>query len=59
MSDRLFLLMERHQKLDDTLRRIQARRWVDPLEIARLKKLKLALKDRLARLTLRPRRREA
>lgn len=50
MSDHLFHLMERHQKLDDALRRVQARRWPDPFEIARLKKLKLALKDRLSRL---------
>lgn len=54
MSDRLFLLLERHQKLDDALRRAQRRRWIDPFEVARLKKLKLALKDRLARLA-RPR----
>ena len=51
MSDRLFRLLERHQKLDDALRHVQARRWPDPFEIARLKKLKLALKDRLAQLS--------
>ena len=49
MSDRVFLLMERHQTLDDRLRRMQTARWPDPFEIARLKKLKLVLKDRLAR----------
>ena len=49
MSDRVFLLMERHQNLDERLRRMQTARWPDPFEIARLKKLKLALKDRLAR----------
>lgn len=49
MSDRLFRLMERHQKLDDALRRLQGRRTADPFEIVRLKKLKLAIKDRLAR----------
>ena len=49
MSDRVFLLLERHQRLDDQLRRAQLRRFVDPLEIAQLKKLKLAVKDRLAR----------
>lgn len=49
MSDRIFLLLERHQTLDDRLRRLQAVEWPDPFEIARLKKLKLALKDRLAR----------
>ena len=47
--------MERHQKLDDALRRLQTRRWPDPFEIARLKKLKLAIKDRLARLSAKSR----
>lgn len=55
MSDHVFRLLERHQKLDALLRREQARRWVDPAAIARLKKLKLALKDRLSRLANRPR----
>lgn len=50
MSDRLFRLMERHQKLDRALRQLQMQRWPDPFQIARLKKLKLVLKDRLARL---------
>jgi hypothetical protein len=50
MSDRYFRLLERHQKLDERLRLLQRVRWPDPLEVARLKKLKLALKDRLARL---------
>lgn len=50
MSDRLFRLLERHQRLDADLHAARSRRWVDPLEIARLKKLKLALKDRLSRL---------
>ena len=49
MSDRVFLLMERHQTLDERLRRLQRTPWPDPFEIARLKKLKLMLKDRLAR----------
>jgi hypothetical protein len=53
MSDRAYRLLERHQKLDELLRRAQSRRWPDPLEIARLKKLKLAIKDRLARLVRR------
>ena len=51
MSDQAYLLLERHQKLDDRLRRAQKRLFVDPFEIARLKKLKLAVKDTLARLT--------
>ncbi len=49
MSDRLFRLLERHQKLDEHLRGIQAMRWPDPFEVVRLKKLKLILKDRLFR----------
>ena len=53
MSDRIFLMLERHQTLDDRLRRLQRTPWPDPFEVARLKKLKLALKDRLARVLLR------
>lgn len=53
MSDRLFRLMERHQKLDEALHRLQRRRWADPLEVARLKKLKLAIKDRLVKFSTR------
>lgn len=53
--DRVFRLMERHQKLDDALRLAQRRRLADPFEIVRLKKLKLAIKDRIARLLRRPR----
>lgn len=48
MSNHLYLLLERHQRLDDHLRRLQSARRPDPFEIVRLKKLKLALKDRLA-----------
>jgi hypothetical protein len=50
MSDRLFRLMERHQRLDDRLRLAQSRRLPDPFEIMRLKKLKLVIKDRLQKL---------
>lgn len=50
MSDTTFRLLERHQRLDDHLRRAQSRRFADPFEIMRLKKLKLAIRDRLARL---------
>ena len=48
MNDRVFRLMERHQRLDEHLRRLQASRFANPFEILRLKKLKLAIKDRLA-----------
>lgn len=48
MSDHLFRLMERHQKLDRIIADAQRRRFGDPLALLRLKKLKLALKDRIA-----------
>jgi hypothetical protein len=54
MSDTAFRLLERHQKLDQLLRRAQTKRFADPIEIARHKKLKLATKDQLARLARRP-----
>lgn len=50
MSDHVYRLLERHQKLDDLLRRAQSRRTADPFEVLRLKKLKLAIKDRINRL---------
>jgi len=49
MFDRVFRLMEHHQKLDTQLQLARLRRWPDPFEIAQLKKLKLAIKDRMAR----------
>lgn len=53
MSDRIYRLLERHQKLDALLNAARNRRWADPFEIARLKKLKLMIKDRLHRLAKR------
>ena len=50
MSNHVYRLMERHQQLDERLRAVLTRRWADPHEVARLKKLKLAIKDRLNRL---------
>lgn len=50
MSDRYFRMLERHQKLDEALTRAMRRRFADPFEVARLKKLKLAVKDRIARI---------
>ena len=50
MTTRMFLLMERHAKLDQALRHEQRRRFPDPVELLRLKKLKLAVKDRLHRI---------
>ncbi|MGN3974485.1 YdcH family protein [Tsuneonella sp. SYSU-LHT278] len=54
MSDRLYRLMERHQKLDRMIAAAQMRRLPDPFEILRLRKLKLAVRDRLARAMRRP-----
>lgn len=42
-----FRLMQFHQKLDSELRAEQRRRWPDIFRIQKLKKLKLAVKDRL------------
>lgn len=50
MTTRVYRLLERHQRLDERLRLAQTRRLHDPFEIVRLKKLKLAIKDRIARL---------
>ncbi|EQB19534.1 MAG: hypothetical protein K0R64_289 [Novosphingobium lindaniclasticum] len=54
MTDFMFRLLERHQKLDALLRLAQGRRFADPLEIARLKRLKQEFRGRLARLHLPP-----
>ncbi|MDE2435234.1 MAG: YdcH family protein [Sphingomonadales bacterium] len=54
MTDQAFRLLRRHQQLDEQLRRERTRRWVDPFRIARIRKLKLAVKDRLMRLSLKP-----
>lgn len=54
MSNRLFRLMERHQKLDRLIADAQRRRGGDPFALLRLKKLKLAIKDRIAAIMRRP-----
>lgn len=54
MSDRLYRLIEVHQRIDEELRQEQGRRWHDPFRIMRLKRLKLRAKDLIHRLTLRP-----
>ena len=53
MTTRMFMLLEKHARLDDELRHEQRRRLPDPFKMLRLKKMKLAVKDRLQRLTLR------
>lgn len=52
MKQNIFRLLTKHQKLDEALRAEQTRRWPDVLRIAEIKKLKLAVKDRLHRASL-------
>ncbi len=48
MSNRFFEYLEReHARLDDAIQREQAKLHPDDVEVARLKKLKLAVKDQL------------
>ena len=51
MTMSMFLLMERHARIDDALRTEQRRRFPDVFRMQQLKKLKLAVKDRLYRLS--------
>ncbi len=55
MSDRDFRLLQYHQKLDDELRGELRRAWPSFARIQRLKRLKLSVKDKLQRLTLKRR----
>ncbi|MCW2338993.1 hypothetical protein M2337_003226 [Sphingobium sp. B2D3A] len=48
MSKHIFSLLDRHQKLDEALRFEQRQRAPDFGKLQRLKRLKLAVKDRLA-----------
>ncbi len=48
MTERMYRLLERLQKLDASLNRARRNRFADPLEIAWLKKRKLELRGRLA-----------
>jgi len=50
MTDTMFRLLERHQKLDALLRLAQRKRVRDPFEIARLNTRKRRIRDRLSRL---------
>lgn len=52
MTDTVYRLMTRHQRLDERLRAEQAYLLPDPHRLAELKKLKLAIKDRLARVSI-------
>lgn len=55
MSQYVFRLMNRHQQIDTALRHEQSRRLPDFARLQRLKKLKLAIKDKLAMMTVRRR----
>lgn len=55
MTLQIFRLLSRHQELDEALRREQRQRWPDAMRLQHLKKLKLAVKDRLRALTMTPR----
>jgi uncharacterized protein len=50
----LFRLTQMHRQLDDAIRRETTRPAGDRYRVLRLKKLKLAVKDRLAQLMRRP-----
>jgi hypothetical protein len=50
MSAQTYRLTLVHQRLDEAIRAEAAHRWPDSLRLLRLKKLKLAVKDRLAAL---------
>ena len=52
MSLRIFKLLMQHQRLDEALRSEQRRRLPDVYRIQKLNKLKLAVKDRLHRLSV-------
>jgi uncharacterized protein YdcH (DUF465 family) len=54
MNPRQFRLLEIHQRIDDALRRELQRRWPDRFTVARLKKMKLRVKDRLYAIVRRP-----
>lgn len=50
MTTNAFSLLLKHRQLDDAIRDAQRTRWPDMAHVQRLKKMKLAIKDRLHRL---------
>lgn len=54
LNPNLYRLTVLHSQLDDAERREVRRRGADPFRLLRLKTLKLAVKERLAALTMRP-----
>lgn len=53
VNPHIYRLTVLHRRLDDAARREARRRGADPFRLLRLKTLKLAVKERLATLTLR------
>jgi uncharacterized protein len=56
MSPKIFQMLLVHQRLDRELQSERTRVWPDISRVQKLKKLKLAVKDRLLTLSTRPRR---
>ncbi len=54
MSSSTYRLTQTHRRLDDAISREMSRRLPDSLKLLRLKKLRLLVKDRLAKLMRRP-----
>ncbi|HEY0628929.1 MAG TPA: YdcH family protein [Sphingomicrobium sp.] len=57
MHPRLYRLMDKHQRIDRLIRLEQSSSWQDPIRLARLKKLKLRVKDLIQRFASRSARR--
>ncbi|TFI58634.1 DUF465 domain-containing protein [Sphingomonas parva] len=55
MSSATYRLTRIHRRVDDAILREMSRRLPDSLRLLRLKKLRLAVKDRLASLMRKPR----
>lgn len=53
MTHNAFSLLMKHRRLDEAIRDEATRRWPDVARIQQLKKLKLAVKDRLHLMALR------
>ena len=56
MSPKIFQMLLVHQRLDGELQSERTRVWPDLSRVQKLKKLKLAVKDKLHTLSTRPRR---
>lgn len=56
MNWRAFRLNQIHRRVDDALRAEKCRTVPNPLEIVRLKRLKLSIRERLVALVLEPKR---